>query len=207
MACDDGGSGDSGGNVGYDGPATVDSDARFRTEAQDPEVETFTVDPTENQELVTSSGAGISFVGGSLIADGEFEPEGDVTVTVKTWLSGDDSVPADMPGMNFMGQTEDGDAVVLFSWGVIEIELDDEDGDPVNLSEGTALLGIPATTSDAPSEVATWHAQSAGDVWVEQGTATLDGGVYIAEVSHFSLWNVDPAAGSAACIEGPLPRA
>jgi len=89
----------------------------------------------------------------------------------------------------------EGELVGLSTYGMLQVELEAEDGSELNLSEGsTAVLEFPVPQSiraNAPTEIPLWNYNEANGYWVEEGSAVLDGDKYVGEVSHFSTWNVD----------------
>ncbi len=53
-------------------------------------------------------------------------------------------------------------------------------------------MPVPAELQTAaPSEIPLWSFYESHGIWAQESTATLQGGVYVGEVSHFSFWNCD----------------
>ncbi|MBK8566206.1 MAG: hypothetical protein IPN76_23405 [Saprospiraceae bacterium] len=101
-----------------------------------------------------------------------------------------DRMPGNLQGINSVGEE-----VVLATYGMVVAELQDEDGNPLNILEGkTASIRMPVPASqlaNAPGEIPLWSYYEEYGVWAEEGKATLQNGVYVGEVSHFSFWNCD----------------
>lgn len=99
-----------------------------------------------------------------------------------------------MPG-NLQGISTEGEEVVMVTYGMVVAELQDLNGNPLNILKGkTATIGIPVPTSqlaNAPAEIPLWSYYEDYGVWAEEGKATLQNGFYVGEVSHFSFWNYD----------------
>jgi len=98
-----------------------------------------------------------------------------------------------MPG-NLQGVTTDLEEVVLTTFGMINVNLEDSNGNPLNIREGftaTITLPIPAQLTTAPNEIPLWSFNETYGVWAEDGQATNINGNYVGEVSHFSWWNCD----------------
>jgi hypothetical protein len=57
-------------------------------------------------------------------------------------------------------------------------------------------LKVPTSlVANAPTSIPLWYYDEAKEMWVEEGSATLQGDTYIGNVAHFSFWNCDsPAA-------------
>jgi len=85
--------------------------------------------------------------------------------------------------------------VALQSFGMINLNLQDVDGAPLNILDGnTATISLTIPTSiatDAPNEIPLWSFNEEVGIWVEEGLATKVNGQYVGEVSHFSWWNCD----------------
>ena len=104
-----------------------------------------------------------------------------------------------MPG-NLQGINASSDEGALKTLGMMAVELQGVAGERLNLAEGqTATVSVPAPTGldNPPVEVPLWSFDEEIGLWVEEGTATLENGIYTGEVSHFSFWNWDVYAPSA----------
>lgn len=120
---------------------------------------------------------------------------GEVTVAAKfldpTAYNISDIMPGDLFGVN--SKIEE---VSLLSYGMMAVELFAENGDELNLapeSEATLTFPIPPTLIDsAPQEIPLWSFDDDQyGVWVQEGSAMLQGEKYVGNVSHFSFWNCD----------------
>ncbi|WAC02181.1 hypothetical protein N7U66_20840 [Lacinutrix neustonica] len=104
------------------------------------------------------------------------------------------NVEALMPG-NLQAENANGEARVLETYGMINVELKGDAGQKLNIADGSVaeieLPLDPAQTGIAPSIISLWHFDEVYGYWVEDGEATLVEGKYIGEVSHFSWWNCD----------------
>ena len=109
-----------------------------------------------------------------------------------------------MPG-NLQGVAADGNEMSLKTVGMMAVEIESASGEKLNLDpEKGAVLSfpVPEGANDLPGEIPLWsYAEDAG-IWVEQGTATLQNGVYVGTVYHFSFWNCDVPFNSAnVCVQ------
>ena len=92
----------------------------------------------------------------------------------------------------------------LITVGVIEVNLLDTAGNPLQLKPGfPATLTYPASsTSAGAATIPLWYYDEAARVWVREGEASKQtNGSYLASVTHFSMWNVD-FSGVSASIQG-----
>jgi hypothetical protein len=99
-----------------------------------------------------------------------------------------------MPG-NLFGVNNRGEEVVLGTYGMIAVELESADGEPLNILKGetaTVTTPVPADMqANAPAEIPLWSYNEEFGIWVEEGVSVLQNGNYVAEVTHFSFWNHD----------------
>ncbi len=99
-----------------------------------------------------------------------------------------------MPG-NLQGVNAESKEVVLSTYGMVAVELEGENGEALNIAEGsTATLTMPVPESilaSAPAEIPLWSFNDNYGIWAQEGSAMLQGNMYVGEVSHFSFWNCD----------------
>jgi len=107
-------------------------------------------------------------------------------VAVKTL----DQLPGALQGVNL-----DGEEQVLETFGMVAVELQGSNGEPLNINyDNTAEIHMPIPDSilaGAPDEIPLWSFNYEYGVWAEDGKALLQNGFYIGEVGHFSFWNCD----------------
>ena len=152
-----------------------------------------TVASGNNSEVSLPNGTKISF-------DGDFKDEngnaysGNVKVFVYHLNPANPDVNHLMPG-NLQAQNSNGQERVLETYGMINVELKGDSGEKLNIADGSlAQLEFPvdpAQTNVAPATIPLWHFDEVNGYWIEDGAATLVGGKYVGEVSHFSWWNCD----------------
>ncbi len=143
---------------------------------------------------IGSSAGTIAFPSNSIVdANGDVFT-GNVDVAVKYLDPTAEITSAQMPGSLF-GVTEALEERILATYGMIAVELIDDNGNPLNLGENTPVtitMPVPASIlSRAPATIPLWSYNEAFGVWTEEGEATLTNGSYIGEVTHFSWWNWD----------------
>ena len=106
-----------------------------------------------------------------------------------------DQMPGNLQGINT--SSEEG---ALKTLGMMAVELQGAAGEKLNIAEGqTATVSVPAPAGvdNLPTEVPLWSFDETIGLWIEEGVATLENGIYTGEVSHFSFWNWDVYAPSA----------
>ncbi|MFK7750559.1 MAG: Calx-beta domain-containing protein [Kordia sp.] len=162
-----------------------------------------TITSGETAMVNLSNGTEVSFSGNYTRQDGT-PYSGQVDVVLKHLSPEDENMQAMMPGM-LLAQDGAGDAVALETYGMIAVELMSSSGDILQLSEGSTSqisMPVPANSVNPPATIPLWHFDEEAGYWVEEGLATLQGNMYVGEVSHFSFWNYDfPYPSIYLCIE------
>jgi hypothetical protein len=103
----------------------------------------------------------------------------------------DSDVGHSMPG-GLVGLAIGGNTNVLGTLGMIGIELRDPAGNVLQIKSGKkSTIEFPARPGYSAGEIPLWAFDEKTGKWKEEGVARLSGGKYIADVSHFSFWNVD----------------
>jgi hypothetical protein len=90
-------------------------------------------------------------------------------------------------------------AAPIESFGALQVNLVDADGSKLNLASGqSATIRIPAVSRGGaalPGTVPLFYFDESTGLWVQEGTATLQGTApsqfYQGTVSHFTTWNAD----------------
>lgn len=100
-----------------------------------------------------------------------------------------------MPGGDMAAVRTDRSDATLVSYGMVEVSLTDNSGNPLQMKAGSQsemTFPIPESMKDnPPATIPLWYFNEEAGVWIEEGTATLQGNVYIGNVSHFSWHNLD----------------
>ncbi len=151
-----------------------------------------TVSSGETAMVNLSNGTEVALNGNYTRQDGT-PYSGQVDVVLKHLSPEDEDMDAMMPGMLF-AQDGSGDAVTLETYGMLAVELMSSTGELLQLSEGSTSqisMPVPANSVNPPATIPLWHFDEELGYWVEEGEATLQGNMYVGEVSHFSFWNYD----------------
>ena len=99
-----------------------------------------------------------------------------------------------IPGA-LMGVNIDNQQMGLKSYGMIAVEMTDDNNEKLQLAPGKfASLTFPIPVSllaQAPATIPLWTFNDSTGIWKEEGSATKQGNNYVGKVSHFSIWNCD----------------
>ena len=159
---------------------------------------------TDNATYASTDAQTLSTVDGMEVkmpADGykDAKTGKDYTGTVNTdmlYLNPDDDNFADMmPGGDLAAVNSDKETVQLVSYGMTKVEMTDNNGNALQLKDGKeAQLTFPIPESlkdNTPAQIPLWSFNESTGLWEEEGVATLQNGVYVGTVKHFSWVNLD----------------
>ncbi len=112
-----------------------------------------------------------------------------------------------IPG-DYAALDKSGNPVTMNSFGAINVDLTDANGNSYNLAPGkTAQISIPVNTSmlsgaTPPATLPLWSYNEQTGIWQEEVTATYDAvsHAYVGNVSHFTSWNADAVFTNTACV-------
>lgn len=162
-----------------------------------------TVNSGDSDIVSMANGSSVSFDGNFVKEDGSTY-SGSVNVIMHHLDPADTDMPLQMPGMLY-AQNEDGAERMLQTLGMLAVELRGSGGEELNLAEGSiSEIKMPVNASlmgIAPATIPLWYFDEAKGYWIEEGEATLQGNMYVGNVSHFSFWNCDiPAEAITLCV-------
>lgn len=100
-----------------------------------------------------------------------------------------------MPGGDLAAVRSDNSSAQLVSYGMTDLNMYAENGDKLQLKEGSKAkltFPIPAGMGEnPPASIPLWSFNENTGLWEEEGSAQLQGNVYVGEVAHFSWVNLD----------------
>ncbi|MFT5723964.1 MAG: hypothetical protein ACI9JN_001081 [Bacteroidia bacterium] len=146
-----------------------------------------------------TTGGTISFESVSIDMGSGFVTESGTTYTGNVNVNGAyidptaDDINEIMPG-SLRAISTDGESL-LASFGMMVVELTDDNGNKLQLAEGnTAEISSPIPSeleSTAPNTLPLWYFNEDKGYWVKEGEAKKVGNKYVGTVNHFSFWNCD----------------
>lgn len=155
---------------------------------------TSTID-AETGGTVVSDGCQLNLGKGFINKNSGAPYTGEVKVALRHLNPTDDNFNEIMPG-NLIAASSEG-SKLLESFGMLAIELRDNNGNELQLSDSnsaTFRMSIPESfKSGAPNSIPLWYYDEASGLWQEEGKAVIEGDEYVGEVQHFSMWNCDVA--------------
>lgn len=100
-----------------------------------------------------------------------------------------------MPGGDLAAVRSDNSSAQLISYGMADLNMYAENGDKLQLKDGSKAkltFPIPAGMGEnPPASIPLWSFNEKTGLWEEEGSAALQGNVYVGEVTHFSWVNLD----------------
>lgn len=137
-------------------------------------------------------GATVSLLGEYIDAGG-IEYTGNVSISMAVLDPNDPTQFMKIPGSNYC-ENASGNAGVVQSYGILAFEMKGSSGQDLQLqNDAPAQIEIPVANNllnSAPSTAPLWFLDEETGYWIEDGTATLQNGKYVGEVSHFTFWTV-----------------
>jgi len=145
--------------------------------------------------IILPNGGSAEFPANAFVNEAGVAYTGNVEVRL-TLLNADDAeFSSKSPGRDMRATDASGNTRILYSYGMMNVELYGQASETLNLASGkTATLTFPVTQtqqSTAPSSIPLWYFDEETALWKEEGTALKNSSEYSAEVSHFTWWNCD----------------
>ncbi|MFK8055103.1 MAG: hypothetical protein AB8F78_03185 [Saprospiraceae bacterium] len=172
------------------------ADSRYELNVQVlSKAQSYLVDATTGGTVnIQNSGAQVEFPSEAFAKTDGSPVTGMVTVVAHYLDPNGENFEAQMPG-DLRAQDANDNTQLLISYGMLAVELTDVTGEEVVLKEGKeATLRVPEPSNASgtnPSSMPLWYFDKNTAMWIEEGSATLENGVYVGQVSHFTFWNCD----------------
>ena len=150
-----------------------------------------TITSGTSDNVILNNGAKVNF-------DGDFETasgvpySGEVKVMMHHLDPADERTADKMPG-SLMAQSSNGSQRILETYGMMNVELQDNNGNKLQIVNPTTIE-MPISSSQlasAPATIPLWYFDETVGYWKEEGSATKVGDKYVGTVNHFSWWNCD----------------
>ena len=148
--------------------------------------------------ITVATGGSVVFPANAVVTKSGASYSGTVKVSAYFLDPTSDNCYKEMPG-DLRGINASNNEQVLTSYGMMAVELNGSNGEPLQLATGkNATVTFPiaaATQSAAPATIPLWFFDETKGMWAEQGSATKTGNTYVGTVSHFTWWNCDWGGG------------
>lgn len=151
------------------------------------------------QSLEASQGGELTFDGGKVklnfpagsIADADGKAyTGSVKVSARYINPELNDFASTMPG-NLVGLTEGNELIGMISYGMANVDLTDNSGNPLQILIGKTVKVTMPAIKNAPADMPVWHFNETYGLWVETGKAIKENATFSFEANHFSTWNLD----------------
>ncbi len=168
-----------------------------------PEAAPVTLDLSAGGTASGARGATLTTTAGAFVDRSGSSVSGSASVYLTPFDPSDASQVRALP--NLSANTQDGKAVELESFGVLDVTVR-MNGEPLNIGPGktvTVRIPAPAGGGTPPATIPLWSFDPSTGRWKQEGTATFLAAekVYEAQIGHLSMWNADQPL-SATCIKG-----
>ncbi len=149
----------------------------------------------EGKEIEIPGGAKVKFLPNAFVNNDNSLYIGEVQVYINHLNPVDPLFSLEIPGGDLRAFDHNGDDVMLYSYGMLDVEIFDNVGKPLQLAKGkpsTLTIPVPNTMlSAAPATIPLWYFDEDLGVWIEEGVASLQNNNYVGVVTHFTPHNVD----------------
>lgn len=154
----------------------------------------FSYNSSASASHTLTNGASIFLPENGVVNENGTAYSGIVNVSFRHLDPDDESFSEIMPG-NLEAIRENGSATYLLSYGMLNVELKGNAGQPLQLAPGvTSILTFPVPESmkaSTPGSIPLWYFDEEKGIWKEEGEALLTGNKYVGKVKHFTTWNLD----------------
>jgi hypothetical protein len=157
--------------------------------------ETGSFSATAGGKITVYSGDTVSFSASSIVTAATNAAYTGTVHVFATYLNPTDiNLGQYMPG-DLRGIGTDGKEVALQTFGMMNVELRDDNGNKLQLASGqqaTITVAIPdSMQAAAPATIPLWYYNDSTGRWMEQGSGARQGNNYVGTVGHFTWWNFD----------------
>lgn len=160
-----------------------------------PKSVTHTINSSTGGSADLTNGSKVEIQAGSVVRTDGSVYNGQVNMSVKYMDPTDVKFSETVAGGDMMARRTDSSDAVLYSYGIMKVELEGTGGEKLNVTGGkpsTITTKIPAELiASAPSTIPLWYFDENTGLWREEGTATKQGDKYVGTVNHFTDWNND----------------
>lgn len=156
---------------------------------------THSINSTTGGSADLSNGSKVEIQPGSVVKSDGTSYSGQVNMSVVYMDPTDVKFSETVAGGDMMARRSDSSDAVLFSYGILKVEMESPSGEKLNVTGGkpsTITTTIPASlVASAPATIPLWYFDENTGLWREEGTATKQGNKYVGTVNHFTDWNND----------------
>jgi len=160
-----------------------------------PKSVTHTINSTSGGTVNLNNGSMVEIQAGSVVKGDGSTYDGQVNMSVVYMDPTDVKFTETVSGGDMMARRSDSSDAVLFSYGILKVEMESPSGEKLNVTGGkpsTITTTIPASlVSQAPATIPLWYFDENTGLWREEGVATKQGNKYVGTVNHFTDWNND----------------
>lgn len=169
--------------------------------------EALRVDPSSGEPVINPDGISITIPENTLVDKLGNDYTGEIDAFSKYIDPTGENLGTQIPGA-LLTKDELGNQEVLSTLGMIALELESPDGEPLNIKEGsdiTVKIPIPSELlGRSPEEIPLWYYDLDDDQWYQNGMCIKDGNVYVCNISCCGVyWNCGESRPSL-CLSGTV---
>jgi hypothetical protein len=160
-----------------------------------PKSVTHTISSVSGGSADLNNGSKVEIQAGSVVKEDGSVYNGQVNMSVKYMDPTDVKFSETVAGGDMMARRTDSSDAVLYSYGILKVELEGPAGEKLNVTgskPSTITTSIPTElVASAPATIPLWYFDENTGLWREEGVATKQGNKYVGTVNHFTDWNCD----------------
>ena len=165
---------------------------------------THTFEASTGSNAALADGSEVRIPANGLIDDSGTPYSGPVKMSVRYLDPTAGNFGVLVPGGDMLARREDESTSMLYSYGILRVQMTDLSGANLQIAPGTTstiVMNIPSEQlSTAPATIPLWYFDEERGVWQEEGSATREGNQYVGTVTHFTDWNCDDPTEGATII-------
>lgn len=152
----------------------------------------------EVQSISASQGGEVVFNDGDLklnfpadaISDAKgTKYSGEVIISARFLNSDSENFNLLIPGIS-KGLTSDDELSDINSYGIVNVELKDGQGNPLQITIGKTVGVSILNSAGITGNTLSWHFNETYGLWVESGIVSVNSNYLTFEANHFSAWNI-----------------
>ncbi len=149
----------------------------------------------QGQTVTLQGGSSVVFPANGFVTATGAAYTGTVNIAAVHLNPDDKNFSSLIPGGDLRAFDANNQNVQLFSYGMLNVEMRDDAGNLLQLAKGskaTLTMPVPQTLlAKAPTTIPLWYFDDVKGIWIEEGSAALQGNNYVGTVAHFTAWNWD----------------
>ena len=153
---------------------------------------THTFEASAGSNAASSDGSQVRIPANGLVSETGSPYDGPVNMSARYLDPTARNFGVLVPGGDMITRREDQRTSVLYSYGILRVEMRDPSGNRLQLAQGavsTLVLNIPSEhLATAPQRIPLWYFDEERGIWQAEGFATREGNRYTGTITHVTTY-------------------